>query len=696
MSTSCLGRAEQLQKLSTSIVLKSAVAPTDDISAERRRATFNVEELAHILSGGSDKLERRLRLAKEMALTSWGDKSRRHFLTREEEYVEALKGALGIWEKMRKEKLSFDEGSVMRYLLDMPGGLELHIGMFIPSIMSQGDSEQQSKWLPLCFNLSVVGTYAQTELGHGTFVRGLETTSTYDVKSQEFILHSPSLTATKWWPGGLGKTATHAVVMARLIVEGKDYGPHAFILQLRSLETHLPLPGIKVGDIGPKYGYGGVDNGYMSMEYIRIPRENMLMRFAKVTPEGKYIPPPPSNSKASYATMLFVRADIVKNAGGVLSKAVTIATRYAAVRRQTAVKPGDRETQVLDYQNVAHTLLPLVASAYALQFMGEAMMDKYHQFEADRDKGDFSALPELHALSSGLKAMCTWITAEGIERCRATCGGHGYSRLSGLPTLLQNYVQNITWEGDNNVLCLQTGRFLLKAISAMHQGQKNPGGSVAYLAAASEEFKAKCTATCAEDWSQEKVVESALRHLATRLLANGFRELMVAGKGKLVTDGPAWNANTVMMVRLVKAHCLLVLFTNMMGYIAQLEVKKAVGATTTTVLRQLACLFALTQVEASYMGDLLEDGYMTGAQACMLRSSQRSLLVELRPNAVPLVDAFALDDYSLNSALGRYDGDVYRAMLEMAQGSPLNATEEGPAWHNILKPAMLSVPSSKL
>jgi acyl-CoA oxidase len=69
----------------------------------------------------------------------------------------------------------------------------------------------------------------------------------------------------------------------------------------------------------------------------------MFARFAKVTPEGTYVPPPPANSKASYATMLYVRADIVKNAGGVLAKATTIATRYAAVRRQTAPAPGGWE-----------------------------------------------------------------------------------------------------------------------------------------------------------------------------------------------------------------------------------------------------------------------------------------------------------------------------------------------------------------
>lgn len=41
----------------------------------------------------------------------------------------------------------------------------------------------------------------------------------------------------------------------------------------------------------------------------------------------RYVAPPPDNAKAAYATMVYVRADIVKNAGGVLSKAVTIATR---------------------------------------------------------------------------------------------------------------------------------------------------------------------------------------------------------------------------------------------------------------------------------------------------------------------------------------------------------------------------------
>lgn len=54
-----------------------------------------------------------------------------------------------------------------------------------------------------------------------------------------------------------------------------------------------------------------------------------------------------------------------------------------------------------------------------------------------------------------VQALCTGYAADGIEACRRSCGGHGYSKLSGLPSLFQSYVQNVTWEGDNNVLYLQ-------------------------------------------------------------------------------------------------------------------------------------------------------------------------------------------------------------------------------------------------
>lgn len=45
--------------------------------------------------------------------------------------------------------------------------LGLHNVMFLPTLRSQCDPQQAKKWLPLAESLQVLGTYAQTELGHG-------------------------------------------------------------------------------------------------------------------------------------------------------------------------------------------------------------------------------------------------------------------------------------------------------------------------------------------------------------------------------------------------------------------------------------------------------------------------------------------------------------------------------------------------
>ena len=41
----------------------------------------------------------------------------------------------------------------------------------------------------------------------------------------------------------MGKTSNFATVPARLIVDGTDRGIQMFLVQLRDLETHQPLPG---------------------------------------------------------------------------------------------------------------------------------------------------------------------------------------------------------------------------------------------------------------------------------------------------------------------------------------------------------------------------------------------------------------------------------------------------------------------
>lgn len=56
------------------------------------------------------------------------------------------------------------------------------------------------------------------------------TTATYDKASEEFIIHTPDIRATKWWPGDLGLHCTHAVVFARLIIDDTQYGVFPFFV----------------------------------------------------------------------------------------------------------------------------------------------------------------------------------------------------------------------------------------------------------------------------------------------------------------------------------------------------------------------------------------------------------------------------------------------------------------------------------
>lgn len=69
--------------------------------------------------------------------------------------------------------------------------------MFVPVIKAQGTDEQHKKWLTLAYKMQIIGCYAQTELGHGSNVQGLETTATFDPKSDGFVIHSPTLMSSK-------------------------------------------------------------------------------------------------------------------------------------------------------------------------------------------------------------------------------------------------------------------------------------------------------------------------------------------------------------------------------------------------------------------------------------------------------------------------------------------------------------------
>lgn len=169
---------------------------------------------------------------------------------REDQYLEGLKaGKIALEDGMRYNHQIFDT-STQNWVLSNASPFGVQTWLFTPFAKGQMTDELLAYWIPLAESGKILGVYAQTELGHGTYVGGIETTATFDRKTDEIIIHSPTLSSAKYWPGSLGYTSSHAAVMARLIVDGKDLGVHAFMVQLRSLGDFKSQPGVELGDIG--------------------------------------------------------------------------------------------------------------------------------------------------------------------------------------------------------------------------------------------------------------------------------------------------------------------------------------------------------------------------------------------------------------------------------------------------------------
>ena len=115
----------------------------------------------------------------------------------------------------------------------------------------------------------------------------------------------------------------------------------------------LTLPGVIVGDMGAKLDLNGVDNGFVTFNNVRIPRENLLNKAGDVSPDGKYITAykdPNKRFGISLGTLSFGRVSLSYTSYCFMNMALVIATRYAAVRRQFGAEP-DNEIPLLEYQS---------------------------------------------------------------------------------------------------------------------------------------------------------------------------------------------------------------------------------------------------------------------------------------------------------------------------------------------------------
>lgn len=658
----------------------------EDLRKERQKCTFDTVELTQLLDGGPEKTKARKGLEK-FFLTDPELKETVpvEYLSHKERYEEAVRKSCLMFKKI-KEMQNRGDGGIELFQSILGGSIgaaiirdgipfTLHYVMFLPTLMGQANLKQQAYWIGKAWNCEMIGTYAQTELGHGTFIRGLETTAHYDPKTEEFVLNSPTLTSYKWWPGGLGHTANYAIVVAQLYTNGVCHGIHPFIVQLRDEETHLPLPGIKIGEIGCKIGMNGINNGYLGFQNVRIPRINMLMKNAQVLKDGTYIKSP--SEKLTYGTMIFVRVAVVKGvATSNLAKAVTIATRYSAVRRQSELKPGEPEPQILDFRTQQYKLLPNVAACLAMNFSANWLWDMYNNVNSELEQGDMERLPELHAMACCMKAVCTSDAAAGIEVCRKACGGHGYMTCSNFPSIYGNVTAAETYEGENTVLLLQTARYLVKVWHQAKNGDTIPE-TVKYLQ--------RKQSTQRWDNSLQCLVE-AYHDVANGQINNSIRHLERQTRDSVAPE-IAWNESSLHLVKCAEAHARAFIVQTFVDTLENL--RTSISVHLHIVLTQLCELYAVYWILKN-LGEFLMFSNMKQQDVQSLLNHQDSLLAELRPNATGLVDSFDICDEILSSPLGAYDGQVYQRLFDEANKSPLNEEPVNESFHKYLKPFLKS------
>ncbi|XP_037025623.1 probable peroxisomal acyl-coenzyme A oxidase 1 [Bradysia coprophila] len=85
--------------------------------------------------------------------------------------------------------------------------------------------------------------------------------------------------------------------------------------------------------------------------------------------------------------MMFVRVVIIRDMANYLSKAVTIVTRYSAVRRQSPIDPAKKEVQVIDHVTQQYKVFPNIAKVVIFQLTADYIWNLYNQVTSELDKG---------------------------------------------------------------------------------------------------------------------------------------------------------------------------------------------------------------------------------------------------------------------------------------------------------------------
>lgn len=552
--------------------------------------------------------------------------------------------------------------------------VKMAIGIYLISnaVLSLG-TERHVKFYEATMGGKFLASFGLTEIAHGSDARLMRTTATYDVRSRQFVIHTPDFEAAKCWVGNLGRTCTHTLVFAQLITpDGTNHGLHGFVVPIRDPDTLETYPGLIVGDMGEKIGVNGIDNGFVMFNQYRIPRENLLNRTADVTEDGVYESSFSDPSKilgAALENLSAGRIGIMQESCHSLASAVCIAIRYAATRKQFGTE--DDEIPLLDYELHQWRLFPYVAAAVVFRMFLQRFANEYltivEQSNAGLKVDNLSeAVSEIHAMVSSSKPLLTSSTADALQQCREACGGHGYLKASNLGELRVNHEPTVTYEGDNNVLQQQAGNWLLRQYEAARIGQEidSPLGTVTFLKHHERILKMKFTCTHTAQLKTRDFITSTYEWLLCWLLketSSSYDSHIARGLSKFEAKAKS---------QVYRWKDLTRVYAEYLALIFHLKCVRDKEDSLAGVFNKLFNLYGLWALE-KHLVICYQGGFASGdAPARLIRSAILELCAELRCDVVGVVDSLAPTDFVLNSVIGKSDGCLYQNLQKQLFHNP--------------------------
>ncbi len=514
----------------------------------------------------------------------------------------------------------------------------VQFGLFGMSVYFLGTAKHHKKYLKVIGSLELPGCFAMTETGHGSNVKGILTTATYNPQSKTFVVHTPVPEARKEYIGNAACHGQMATVFAKLILAGKDYGVSAFLVPLRDKNGET-LPGITIKDCGRKMGLNGVDNGVIYFDRVVIPSENLLNRYADISDEGKFTSPISSDNRRFFTmlgTLVGGRIGIPRAGLSAMKSGLTIAIRYGDQRRQFGPEGGS-EVPILNYRTHQRRLMPLLANAYALHFALQYLTSRFLNRKEEE-------MQEIEALAAGLKSFSTWNTTHTLQECRECCGGKGYLSENRIDRLKNDSDVFTTFEGDNTVLMQLVAKSRLTEFK-QEFANMNLFGILNYVT-----DQAKTSLTEKNPFAVRHTSDEHLLDPEFQLHAFRYRErdiLMSAAKrlkrhiGEGMDSFDAFNVAQHHLVNVGFAYVERVILEKFIGQVAQ---TKDEGCK--KILKKLCDLFALSQIEKN-KGWYLEQGYMEGVKTKAIRKLMNQLCWDVRQEAVPLTEAFNIPESCL-------------------------------------------------